>query len=93
MATLPVGAQSAPANPLLAFDHSPTQLVELLSLLDRQRIEEIAEATIALLDMIDGDPDLEQDWSEDGITDEMSRVLRKAFGPGCEMSDAGEWGY
>ncbi len=92
MAELPVGAQIAPANPLLAFDPTPAQLVELLATLGRDCIEQIVEGTIALLDAIDGDTDLELVRSEDDITDYDSRSLRGAFGPGCEISDAGEYG-
>ena len=91
MAELPVRAHFAPANPLLAFDPTPAQLVELLATLGRECIEQVVEGTIALLDLIDGDTDREGGWSEDDISDDMSLHMRRAFGPGCEMSDAGEY--
>jgi hypothetical protein len=85
MATGPLRADSAYENPLHSF------LVELVKVLDPQSLDAVAEAAIARLDLLDGDTDREGGWTEDDITDDMSRHLRGAFGPGCEMSDPGEY--
>lgn len=94
MATAPLGAESASANPL-AFTLSPgmapaAPLMRMLARFDRPKVEAFAEISIALLDLIDGDPDLE-DSHEDGqcSEDEISTNLHAQWGggPGCEISD------
>lgn len=65
-------------------------LMRMLARFDRPKVEAFAEISIALLDMIDGDPDRE-DEDEDGqcSEDEISTNLRvlSSGGPGCEISD------
>lgn len=94
MATAPLGAESVPANPL-SFTLSPgmapaTPIMRMLARFDRPKVEAFAEISIALLDLIDGDPDLE-DSDEDGqcSEDEISTNLHAqwAGGAGCEISD------
>lgn len=63
-------------------------LMRLLSRFDRQKVEAFAEISIALLDLIDGDPDDEEVGSEDDISDATARKAR-GYGPGCEISDPG----
>jgi len=63
MATTTHRAESAQTNPL-TFTLSPgmapaAPMMRLLSRFDRQKVEAFAEVSIALLDLIDGDPDLE----------------------------------
>lgn len=64
-------------------------LMRMLARFDRPKVEAFAEISIALLDLIDGDPDAEEDddpaqCSEDEISTNLS-VLSGA--PGCEISD------
>lgn len=73
--------QFATSSPLVAF----------LSKCNRATVEAVAEISIALLDDQDGDCDIEGDRCEDDITDAFSQLLKGAFGPGCEMSDPGEY--
>lgn len=78
--------------------NAPTQLIAL----DRNVIEELAEAhlaqadaLIALLDQTDGDPDLEDDdlygeCSEDEISTGPALGMRFIpDGPGCPIADPG----
>lgn len=87
MATNPLRAESARANPL----HSAAALMQMLTSFGRNEVEALVEASIAYLDLVDGDPDIEGECSEDDITDRMAWQLRRIFGPGCEISDAGEY--
>lgn len=69
MATTPLRAESVPANPL-SFTLTPgmapaAPLMRLLARFDRPKVEAFAEISIALLDLIDGDPDLEEDDDPD----------------------------
>jgi hypothetical protein len=76
-------------------------LMRLLSRFDRAKVEAFAEVSIALLDLIDGDENLEDDdpAEEDdpaGQYDEdvWSSPLRAGdtfhLGPGCPIADPGE---
>lgn len=63
-----------------------------LALLDRSAIEAQIEAMIALLDAMDGDPDLEEDdpcgqIDEDDFNTMTSGWYHGNRGPGCELSD------
>ncbi|PKP65971.1 MAG: hypothetical protein CVT85_04605 [Alphaproteobacteria bacterium HGW-Alphaproteobacteria-7] len=69
----------APAAPLL----------RLLSQFERHQIEAFAEISIAMLDLIDGDPDDETCASEDDFTPITAGI---DFGPGCPIADPGEHG-
>ena len=66
-------------------------IMRLLSRFDRTKIEAFAEVSIALLDLIDGDPDLEDDDPAGQMTeDEISAYPVHGDGPGCGLSDGGE---
>ena len=56
----------------------------------RSAIDVVLEQAIAELDLLDGDPDLEGECSEDEISrcDDMGRPVR-GNGPGCDIADAG----
>ena len=58
------------------------------ALFPRDVLEALTEALISHLDTLDGDPDLEGEWSED----ELSSVpfgMKLDGGPGCPIADAG----
>jgi len=68
-------------------------LMRLLSRFDRDKVEAFAEISVAMLDLIDGDADLEEDDPQGACDeDEISTNLTAQWGegPGCEISDAGE---
>ncbi len=98
MATRALGAESALANPL-QFALSPSRtpvapLLRLLSRFDRHKVEAFIELSIAMLDLIDGDPDLEEDdpagqCDEDGVNTAYERA--RDTGAGCPWSDPGEY--
>lgn len=98
MATHPLGAESVPSNPL-QFTLSPSfapaaPLLRLLSRFDREKVEAFAEISIAMLDLIDGDPDLEDD-DPSGQCDEdevnTAYGLAEDIGAGCPIGDPGEY--
>lgn len=62
-------------------------IMRLLSRFDREKIEAFAEISIALLDLQDGDPDLEVTDAED---DFLTLPAEVDFGPGCPLADAAE---
>jgi len=83
MATAPLGAESAHANPLNIF-----------ATFDRATIASAVEVLVCVLDALDGDPDLEDDdpsgqCDEDGINTAygMVRYTVGGSGPGCPISD------
>lgn len=100
MATHALGVESVPSNPL-QFPLSPnctpvTPLLQLLSRLDRKKVEAFVEVSIAMLDLIDGDPDIEED-DPSGQCDEDEvntgfEIAREA-GAGCPIADPGEYPY
>lgn len=61
-------------------------LMRLLSRFDRAKVEAFAEISVALLDLIDGDADMETEALEDDFTPMHADI---DFGPGCPISDAG----
>lgn len=90
MATDTLRAESAHHNPL-TFTLSPgmapaAPLMHLLARFDRQKVEAFAEVSIALLDLLDGDPDLDGQNTEDEISVFASKP---SYGAGCEISDPG----
>lgn len=87
MATAHLGAESVP----VILPHNFSQAAALFARFDRDTIASAVEVLVNLLDVLDGDADREGGWTEDDITDATSRNLRGAFGPGCVMSDAGEY--
>ena len=81
MATNPLRAESVPTNPLNIF-----------STFDRGTIASAVEVLVALLDTMDGDPDVEDDdpsgqCDEDDLNTNLH--VRWATGPGCAISDQG----
>ena len=62
-------------------------VMRVLSRIDRAQIETFAEIAIALLDLQDGDPDLEVTDAED---DFLTLPATVDFGPGCPIADAAE---
>lgn len=96
MATSTHRAESAQTNPL-TFTLSPgmapaAPLMRTLARFDQRKVEAFAEVSIALLDLIDGDPDNEDD-DPSGQSDEDGINTRYAFatgyGPGCPITDPG----
>lgn len=63
-------------------------IMRLLSCFDRTKIEAFAEISIALLDLADGDPDIEED--DPAEEDETSAYPVHGDGPGCGLFDPGE---
>jgi hypothetical protein len=86
-----MGAQTNPLSFTLAPGMAPAApLLRLLSRFDRQKVEAFAEISIALLDLIDPDSDLEDDdpagqCDEDGINTDLERAFSGS--PGCAISD------
>lgn len=70
----------------------PAAVSRVLSAFDRNQLAAFIEVAIGLLDVADGDPDLEEDddpaqCSEDEISTNLH--AQWASGAGCEISDAG----
>jgi hypothetical protein len=62
----------------------------MLARFDRPKVEAFAEISIALLDLIDGDPDAEEDDPQGACDeDEISTNLHASWGggAGCLISD------
>ncbi len=92
MATLPLGADSALANTFtLAPGMAPAApLMRMLSRFDRQKVEAFAEISIAMLDLLDPEPDLEDDDpSGQCDEDEFNTDLTRGGGIGCPIADPG----
>jgi len=67
-------------------------VLRLLGDFDRKKLESFIEISIALLDLYDGDPDVEANGDElDGVydEDEFADMNHHASGPGCNISDPG----
>jgi len=58
-------------------------------LVTRTQIADQIENLIALLDMLDGDPDLEENDAEDSFSLSSRARSRDDTGPGCPISDPG----
>lgn len=82
---------NAPSPIALAGRIPPAPILAVLSRYRREEIEGFIEIAIGLLDMTDGDADLEPngdhegECSEEGIT--TSFALARHSGPGCAISD------
>lgn len=61
-------------------------LMRMLGQFDRAKIEAFAEISVALLDLMDGDPDMEDatDAEDEGLT---PAALAYTDGPGCIIAD------
>lgn len=77
MATHPLGAESALANPLNIF-----------AAFDRATIAQTVEVLVCVLDAMDGEPDTEDatDLEDDFAVSSMAEDM--ATGPGCEIADS-----
>lgn len=67
-------------------------VLRLLGDFDRKKLEAFIEIGVALLDVYDGDPDIEANGDEqDGNHCEDDAMNFNAYGsgPGCEISDPG----
>lgn len=92
MAYIPVGAESALFNRVPARPFPASYPVGLLSDDPRQLIANEIERLIALLDSLDGDPDLEANGDElDGTAgeDDFCDHSNWLGEPGCPVSDPG----
>lgn len=79
------------STPNLLVNDSLGPIAALLLNRRREQLEALAEAVLSVLDLIDGDPDLEPDGDEqDGSMAEddfRQPVPDPADGPGCPISD------
>ena len=98
MATRAIGAQSAPVINPLQFTLTPgmapaAPLMRMLARYDRAKVEAFVEISISLLDLIDGDPDIELNGDEeDGdlhAEDSFESFGGIGGGAGCPISDPG----
>lgn len=84
MATAYLRAESVP----VILPNNFAQAAAVMAQFDRDKIASAVEVLVNLLDVLDGDPDLEGECSEDEISrcDDIGRPVR-ADGPGCEIAD------
>ena len=84
MATTYLRAESAP----VILPHNFAQAAAVLAQFDRATIASTIEVLVNLLDVLDGDPDLEGECSEDEISrcTDLGRAVKRD-GPGCPISD------
>lgn len=98
MATKAIGGEAAPVTNPLQFTLTPgmapaAPLMRMLGRYDRAKVEAFVEISISLLDLIDGDPDVEENGDEtDG--DFAAEDSFQSFGygdgvAGCPVSDPG----
>ena len=69
----------------------PAAVTRILSRFDRDQLAGFISVAIDLLDMTDGDPDLEDgtDVEDDFVLSASANGYAEGRGPGCEISDAG----
>jgi hypothetical protein len=97
MATRALGAQSVPVTNPLQFTLTPgmapaAPLMRMLGRYDRAKVEAFVEISISLLDLMDGDPDIELSGDETDHTNSEDCFIGHNFyepGPGCPISDPG----
>ncbi|MGF7172223.1 hypothetical protein FHS91_003928 [Sphingobium xanthum] len=75
---------TAPNLPSEAMSASFTAILLTQS---RERLEALSEAVIAILDLMDGDPDAEADDSEDSFELSPTARAKADKGPGCPIAD------
>lgn len=75
---------------LVMTDAAGRIMLEGLQSLHRAQIEALAEASIALLDELDGDPDRESPGLEDDFEVPAGQMAFASGLPGCDISDPGE---
>lgn len=84
MATAYLRAESAP----VILPHNFAQAAAVMAAFDRATLASTIELLVNLLDLFDGDTDLEGEWSEDEMSTVPAWVSLDA-GPGCPIADAG----
>ena len=84
MATAYLRAESAP----VILPHKVAQAAAVMAQFDRAQIASAVEVLVNLLDVLDGDTDLEGEWSEEEISSTPTWITL-ADGPGCQIADAG----
>ncbi len=86
MATAYLRTESVP----VILPNNFAQAAAVMAQFDRDKIASAVEVLVNLLDVLDGDPDLEGECSEDEISrcSDMGRPAR-GDGPGCDIADAG----
>lgn len=68
----------------------PAAISRLLTRYSREQVEAFTQIAIDLLDLADGDPDLEETDTEDAfVLSPHTLGFSEGRGPGCEVSDAG----
>lgn len=90
MATNPLGAESARNNPRY-FTPVPS-LGLVFSSRDRKALAAFVEAAINLMDVLDGEDDLELNGDEadhNQAEDDFCKWRKKGEGPGCDIGDPG----
>ena len=90
MASEPIGGEAAPVTLPGTIPHMPA-VARILARHDRGKLAAFVTVAIDLLDVMDGDADLEGECSEDDVsrcTDIGRPVI--ADGPGCDIGDTGE---
>ncbi|MFC4593514.1 hypothetical protein [Sphingobium tyrosinilyticum] len=82
-----MNAISHPSAP----SHPPAAISRVLSRYSRGELEGFIEVAIGLLDLTDGDPDMEDanDVEDDFSLTDHALGYGERRGPGCEVSDAG----
>lgn len=96
MASRALGAKSALINPL-TFTLTPgmapaAPLMRMLARFDRDKVEAFVEISISLLDLMDGDPDIELNGDETDHTQSEECFIDHDIygaGAGCPISDPG----
>jgi hypothetical protein len=79
-------------NELATAGPPPAAVMRMLASHSREQLEGFIEVALSLLDLADGDPDIEADGDEadgTGAEDEEGGHTFYASGPGCEISDPG----
>ncbi|WP_295635911.1 hypothetical protein [Novosphingobium sp.] len=90
MATNPISGVAAPVTLPGTFPPMPA-VARILARHDRRKLVAFVTVAIDLLDVLDGDGDLEGECSEDEVSrcTDIGRAV-EGDGAGCDISDAGE---
>lgn len=95
MASRALGAESALINPL-TFTLTPgmapaAPLMRMLARYDRAKVEAFVEISISLLDLMDGDPDVELngDETDHSFSEDCFIAHGRSIFAGCPISDPG----
>ncbi|MDT7527991.1 hypothetical protein OVY29_04875 [Sphingopyxis sp. SE2] len=77
-------------NELANAGPPPAAVMRMLASHSREQLEGFIEVALSLLDLADGDPDIEPNGDEEdgtGAEDEQGAHTCDASGPGCAVSD------